>query len=420
MDFDENTFARIIERTDHTLRPEHQALLRQRALEVFDRARIDADRPTFLPRSPTHWRWIMRSPISRVTAAAIFIFAIAGVALWFHGGGATSALADFSRPILEAKTAKFKSTVEIEGKAPVTSQAMFLAPNRFRYERPESILICQPDKMLTLDPKEKRALITNYVGGPKDLASKNWFEELRTHLIKAQNDPTVKHEAIGEKQFGGATAVGYRFTDLDKVITLWGDPKTGLPIRVEHTFVNAPESKSIMTDFVFDAALDESLFSIEPPAGYSVFRNQVDASAPGEKDLIDSLRHYSDLFGGAFPDSFVVNDKTMNPVMEKIFVKKGWKMTAGMKPNQEQMQILSESLLRVGRGFTFAASLPPEADAHYAGKGVSLGAADAPIFWYRPKDAKKYRVLYADLSIHEMDAPPKVSNAQPAKPGPKK
>ena len=32
--------------------------------------------------------------------------------------------------------------------------------------------------------------------------------------------------------------------------------------------------------------------------------------------------------------------------------------------------------------------LPPEADAHYAGKGVSLGAADKPIFWYRPKDGK--------------------------------
>ena len=58
-------------------------------------------------------------------------------------------------------------------------------------------------------------------------------------------------------------------------------------------------------------------------------------------------------------------------------------------------------------------SLPPEADAHYAGKGVSLGAADTPIFWYRPKDAKTYRVIYADLSVRDADTPPSVPVAQP-------
>ena len=47
--------------------------------------------------------------------------------------------------------------------------------------------------------------------------------------------------------------------------------------------------------------------------------------------------------------------------------------------------------------------------------------ADTPIFWYRPKDAKKYRVIYADLSVREADTPPSVPNAQPvpALPSPK-
>ena len=38
--------------------------------------------------------------------------------------------------------------------------------------------------------------------------------------------------------------------------------------------------------------------------------------------------------------------------------------------------------------FAFAFALPTKADAHYAGKGVRLGAADKPIFWYRPKMRK--------------------------------
>ena len=62
----------------------------------------------------------------------------------------------------------------------------------------------------------------------------------------------------------------------------------------------------------------------------------------------------------------------------------------------------------------FTVLLPKEADAHYAGKGVSLGAADTPIFWYRPKDAKKYRVIYADLSVREADTPPSVPVAPDA------
>ncbi len=46
---------------------------------------------------------------------------------------------------------------------------------------------------------------------------------------------------------------------------------------------------------------------------------------------------------------------------------------------------------------------------------------DTPIFWYRPKDAKKYRVIFADLSVREADTPPNVSQAQsvPAASGPK-
>ena len=62
----------------------------------------EATRPTVSTRSLTTWRWIMRSPVSRVAAAVIFLLAVAGVAWWFHAGGATPVYADFLKPILEA------------------------------------------------------------------------------------------------------------------------------------------------------------------------------------------------------------------------------------------------------------------------------------------------------------------------------
>jgi hypothetical protein len=91
------------------------------------------------------------------------------------------------------------------------------------------------------------------------------------------------------------------------------------------------------------------------------------------------------------------------------------------RPSAKHLQEVTRALTRFQPGMNFTASLPPEADAHYAGRGVSLGAADKPIFWYRPKDAKTYRVIYADLSVRDADMPPSVSGAQPApaQPSPK-
>ena len=86
-------------------------------------------------------------------------------------------------------------------------------------------------------------------------------------------------------------------------------------------------------------------------------------------------------------------------------------------PNAKQIKEILEIQFKLQPGMMFIASLTPKADAHYAGKGVSLGAADKAIFWYRPTDAKKYRVIYADLSLRDAGTPPNVPQAQPV-PGP--
>jgi hypothetical protein len=39
---------------------------------------------------------------------------------------------------------------------------------------------------------------------------------------------------------------------------------------------------------------------------------------------------------------------------------------------------------------------------YYRGKGVQLGAAETPIFWYRPKNSPTYRVIYGDLHVEDV------------------
>jgi hypothetical protein len=49
----------------------------------------------------------------------------------------------------------------------------------------------------------------------------------------------------------------------------------------------------------------------------------------------------------------------------------------------------------------------------YAGKGVKLGEAGTMVFWYKPKDSQKFRAIFGDLRIEEVNAE-QIPATQPA------
>ena len=424
----------------------------------------------------------MRFPVSRIAIAAIFVLAVIGVAFWFHIGGTQYAFADFIKPILEAKSAKFKATFERNGKQNATANCMVLAPCRSRRElqqlgQPMEIQIADTSKGVgvMIDSAEKTVVINKVVGLSRELASMNILEEMRSLILDVRK-PDVKRESLGEKEVDGRRAVGWRVSgpglhEPGATATIWGDPQTGLPIRIE-SYSALEGTKSTLSDFVFNVDLDESLFSIEPPTGYTVQTVEIDASQPTEKDLITLLGEYGKLMNNAFPEALEMNrllhtlgaririetmssgnERPSDEVLQKITdgteeeigkiiqaetekkMQAEWlRLMRNAKPDKAQekgdvaknakdaRQKAMEAFdakwtgvyMIIERGLGFVVELPQEADAHYAGKGVSLGAPDTPIFWYRPKDSKKYRVIYADLSVRDADTPPNVPDAQPA------
>ncbi len=371
------------------------------------RTRPETIPPALLTRSLDTWRWIMRSPVSRIAAAAaVFVLAIAGVAFWFHVSRTQFAFADFIKPILEAKSATFKGTFERDGKQVGTANILVLAPNRVRMElqrpgQPVEITILDYGKgvSVAIDPAKRIVVVNKMVGLSRERASMNLLDELRSLILDAEK-PDVKRESLGEKEVDGHRAVGWRLSgpglhEPGVTATIWGDPKTGLPIRVE-SFYALTGQKSTMSDCTLNPDLDESLFSLEPPAGYKVLNIQTDLSPVAEKDLVETLRRCGDVYG-AFPDT--LNMQAIYEIHKRL-------------PEKDRYKI-NDLIMPALRGFGFVVELSPDADAHYAGKGVSFGKAETPIFWYRPKGAKKYRVIYADLSVREADTAPSVSNAQP-------
>lgn len=420
----------------------------------------------------------MRSPVSRVAAVAIFVFAITGFAMLFQGGGGVAlAFDDFAAPILEAKTVRYKMTIELKGPPMQTliSEVMLLDGARMRQETElpdESKVVVIQDlsqgKSLTLLPATKTATLYTPTGNRKDKTREYGVVFFRLFQLVAENKPGIEHKSLGEKEIDGRKVVGFRISSQPHDLILWGDPETSLPVRVEMTSGIEGSMKAKLSDFAFNADVDESLFSLEPPADYKVtVRNvQPDASPPEEGDLIAMFREYSSLCDGSFPDSLDplttttivgkkasiqmvsqnlwdelapakgkptdVQKRELEELMLKViegklskeqiseqveeFIETHGLKTAERGETQAQeteasgQDRVNEIMRRVQRGLEFAIKLPPDAEGHYVGKGVSLGAVDTPIFWYRPKDAKNYRVIYADLSVSDSETPPNVTN----------
>lgn len=361
----------------------------------------------------------MRSPVSRIAATVIFVVALGGVALWFHGSGATYALADFIQPIIDAKSATCKMTVEIQGRPSQTGEMMVSGPGRFRQTMPGSgVMIWDLDKEkeLSLDAVRKQAVLLDIANMPKEKKEEqNMFAWLQSELRETKEKPGVKREPLGEKGIDGHRAIGYRITNRLQAIDLWGDPKTGLPIRVEWKAAMFPNMKMILSDFAFNVKLDESLFRVVPPPGYTIETMHMNAAPGTEKDLIETFRQYSELTGGALPESLDMPGTVYGQAFKNLIGKiTAENMKKRLKePTPQQKREIMDATATFAHGVAFVLSLPEDANAHYAGNGVSKGTPDRPIFWYKPAGSKKYRVIYADLSLREADAAPNVPSAKP-------
>ena len=158
----------------------------------------------------------------------------------------------------------------------------------------------------------------------------------------------------------------------------------------------------ILSNFEFDPpALDESQFSVEPPPGYQLMSPQaanVTTTEPGEKDLVQYLRHCSRMIlGQHFPS-------TINP-MEILSLQKEGKLVPNTQSGPELQQFIQEFSQASASAVKFVAKMRPENDWHYAGKDATFGQTGKPIAWWKPAGQSQYRILWADLTLTDGQPP---------------
>ena len=328
-------------------------------------------------------RKLMRSRLIRIGAVAAAVACILVVGLWSSGPGAGVAWAEVRQLIEEVTTVTFEMATYQDGRSEGTAKVMFTEPGRMRTECPAvtTIFDWSQGKILTLATEEKVAHAAT-VTDLENPYQRNWLADLKA--IAGSKEA----EEAGRREISGRQAKGWRVRDKDGTCTVWADAKSGELLEAEFEL---GRNKMVMRQFVLNLRLDESLFALTPPEGYTLASQVKMAEAdPSEADVVFLLRVWVSGNDGQFPDRL---DSTK---FYKACEKADWKGLGidGPKKDQEARQAISRA---------FYLMYNWKSQWGYAGKGVKLGQAEAPVCWWKPVGAETYRIVFGDLSVRTVD-----------------
>jgi len=277
-----------------------------------------------------------------------------------------------------------------------TTQVLIVEPSRMRQVYADgtiAIFDLREKKVLGLDPNKKEAIVMEMESVSPSQLQLNMLE-----VFKKVDASAAK--PLGEKVIGGKAAQGFLAANSRQDITIWVDKQTRLPVAAEiimHSGFMEPVPTT-MTDFVWDPPVNEADFSLTPPDGYTMRSLKLNMAPEAEVDVINALRFIAELNGNRFPTEF--NMAGFGAVIKDLS-EHGPKR--GTPEHDKLQEKILPGMLQVGRGFVFAGNSEYGSDWHYAGKDVALGQKDRAVVWYLPKGGEKYRVIYGDLRIEEVE-----------------
>ena len=382
---DENELRKVVKgiELDDAPRPKHQADLRQQVLTAFDNAGAVGEPPRQRRKSVRLGRKLMQNRSIQIVAASVVAACVIVVVLWSIGPGAGVTLAQVRELVEQAKTVCYELTSYRNDQDEGTANVMYMEPGKMRVEWPGMVGIFDWERgeILALITEEKLGHLT-VVTDMDNPYHRNWLSDLKAIM---GSDAAKELE---RRELAGRDAKGWQVLDEGWMCTVWADATTGDLLQVEWQHGS---NRMVMGQFVLDRDLDESLFSMTLPDGYTLAtKMEMTEADPSEADILALLRVWASGNGGQFPD------KLDPSKFAAAAAKADWYGDLGID-SHEKAQAMNKS---IGRAFYLLHSW--ELEWNYVGQGVKRGQANKPVFWYRPVGSKTYRVIYADFNVGEL------------------
>ena len=364
-------------------------------LEIAEQTSKDFEETLTQSKQPKRYvlgDYIMKSRLIKIAAVAVIIIAV-GLGVYHFAStfvGGTVTFADVIKPIFNARTATLTIIIGEEGSG-VEIHDMIME-SRIRRTLPSmegivAIIDMDSGRILQLSTDKKEAVYIDLKDWP---AMPNYMESLQNVITRLQESPGFEVEELGIRQIDGRNLIGFHAEHPKINITIWADPETALPVRIEQT---EGQMNIICKDLQFDVPMDEELFNMDVPEGYSLDQTELDLTGATEEDFVEGLRIMAEKFwDGYFPES--------------VSVEAYLKQAPAIAQKCEEMELTKEQEdelgIKLSNYLLFIRFFKGEGKWHYAGSGVKLGDADTAIFWYRPEGSETYRVIYGDLTVKDV------------------
>jgi outer membrane lipoprotein-sorting protein len=171
------------------------------------------------------------------------------------------AFEDVVQAVRKADTVTYTTVITPQNGQP--SEVKYLCKGSLtRTEFPDgsySVMDMAGQKMLMVQPARKLAMLTQL--GNKPVNPPGMGDSLLQWLKTAE----TTGKPVGEKMIDGVRTQGFEASFGATTMTLWGDSRTKLPVQIDSE-IGAPSApiQTTMRHFVFNASLDDALFSTTP------------------------------------------------------------------------------------------------------------------------------------------------------------
>ncbi|HEX40919.1 MAG TPA: hypothetical protein ENN81_02525, partial [Phycisphaerales bacterium] len=290
-----------------------------------ERSEWDAHHTTEAARQATKSlivrRNLMRSPLSKLAAAAVIVIAgIMGIVMW-TGTGSGIVLADVLMQVQQATAYMYQMTGTITGKVPTgqdlnqNMQTTVLVsqdygmkmtmsmpdPNGGTIQSSEIYMLPQEKVMISLMPATKQY-------------RRMELDDSMVETTRRQNyDPGAmlqqvlnsKYESLGRSRIDGVDVEGFRTTDPNFLagmgagvdVRIWVDVKTQYPVRLDMDMrMMEMEIHAVIHEFQWDYPVDAATFTPVIPADYTALPG-MKMPAMDEHSAIAGLKLCAELTG---------------------------------------------------------------------------------------------------------------------------
>jgi outer membrane lipoprotein-sorting protein len=362
--------------------------------------------------------------------AMVALAACALVAIFWKNGGEEASFAQAITAVESAQTVTWKTTVYSRAASKDGKQTWLMADRMvFAYKSPghyratwydhdgktEAIEIVDQEnkKFLYLNIKSKRATwknqLLNLYGSDGPMSA------LASGKILEHKDVAL----VGQRKVGDTTANVFRFhlRGDGSSFDVWVDANTkqllgysspGADVFDPDTMAdrNNPPGKffratilgGITDNIVVDAKLDDKLFDMTIPEGFEVVIEPPFLKVT-EADMIEYLGTSARFNGGVFGERLRGFDlKQFNAAAKK-------QKTDRTDAEQKMIDLWDRHMKNrtTTPWWDFAEEYAEPKTFRYIGEGVKLGDADRIVCWYKLKDTGKWRAVYGDLSVKDVD-----------------